>query len=406
MENYSWNLKRVCFRLVHGDLFSVGSKAIVNSEQTDFQLAYNENTISGQIRSKEGLAVQAALDRQTDKRIQPKGTVLSTEGGHISDVIYHLGFRDPREWPDDPEEETEFINIIRNGIGSILRQVDKDKNSSIAFPLIGCGIFGLNPELLAYEFVSELLHFVSRRKSETHLEISLVVSESDDLRPIIQAAVQAAIDSSSSQDASHYCLETGVDYLDKFAGEKLNSSHSEWCGWMLARYFELLVRFMFAHMANAVNPKVLPARIIDPNYPLTFAIIRVQTEKLSEMIPAGMGWASYFSDLIGEDLRRPRRILESINRDKNDIAHGKATRSADEIFEDIRTFIDIESWHQKASELKAPPMSELTPWIFENTAIGEVGVLHSWSESNYSYVGTVNGETFHIKRSVREAKET
>ena len=99
MENYSWNLKRVCFRLVHGDLFSVGSKAIVNSEQTDFQLAYNENTISGQIRSKEGLAVQAALDRQTDKRIQPKGTVLSTEGGHISDVIYHLGFRDPREWP-------------------------------------------------------------------------------------------------------------------------------------------------------------------------------------------------------------------------------------------------------------------------------------------------------------------
>ena len=395
MEHYSWNLQRVRLRLVHGDLFSVGSDAIVNSEQTDFQLAYNAKSISGQIRSREEQVVQTALDRQTGSRIQPKGTVLATEGGRISGLIYHLGFRDPHEWPDDAEEETEFINIIRNGIGSILRRTDKDEISSIAFPLIGCGVFGLNPELLAYEFVSEILQYVRTRKSKDNLEISLVVSKSDDLRPILQAALQAALDSAPTADASDYGLETGIHFLDRFAAEKLNSHHSEWCGWMLTRYFELLMRFMFAHMSKPL--KVLPSHIIDPHYPISFAIIRVKALELTEMVPSEAGWASYFSDRIKEDLRRERSILESINRDKNDIAHGKEPRGADEIFEDIRTFIDVERWIRTVSELQTPSTSEIEPWVIENVT-GEVGVLESWSESTYRYVGPITGETFEISR--------
>ena len=59
---YQGNLKKVTFVFAVGDLFEAEVDAIVNSEQTDFILAGNSESISGQIRLRYGQSIQQELD--------------------------------------------------------------------------------------------------------------------------------------------------------------------------------------------------------------------------------------------------------------------------------------------------------------------------------------------------------
>ena len=81
-------LKRVEFTLAAGDIFDAGVDAIVSSEQTDFVLAANPESLSGQIWNRYGDAVQRELDAATQDQVLGPGTVIDTSGGqdftHIS----------------------------------------------------------------------------------------------------------------------------------------------------------------------------------------------------------------------------------------------------------------------------------------------------------------------------------
>ena len=57
-------LKRVEFTFAAGDIFDAKVDAIVNSEQTDFVLSGDSESISGQIRRRYGVAIQHELDHQ------------------------------------------------------------------------------------------------------------------------------------------------------------------------------------------------------------------------------------------------------------------------------------------------------------------------------------------------------
>ena len=49
----TYDFETVTFHLTCGDIFDTPVEAIVNSEQTDFVLSFNPNTISGQLRAQE-----------------------------------------------------------------------------------------------------------------------------------------------------------------------------------------------------------------------------------------------------------------------------------------------------------------------------------------------------------------
>src|SRR5262249_28086161 len=74
-------LKQVEFTFAVGDLFDTGVDAIVSSEQTDFILSGNPESISGQIWKRYGAAIQNELDAATNGHVLPAGTVLDTSGG-------------------------------------------------------------------------------------------------------------------------------------------------------------------------------------------------------------------------------------------------------------------------------------------------------------------------------------
>ena len=57
---HTGQLKHVEFTLAVGDLFDARVQAIVNSEQTDFMLSYDLNSVSGQIRRRYGISYSAS----------------------------------------------------------------------------------------------------------------------------------------------------------------------------------------------------------------------------------------------------------------------------------------------------------------------------------------------------------
>ena len=77
----SRKLKNLTLTFGLGDLFDTEVAAIVNSEQTDFILSWNPNTISGQIRKRYGDSVQKELDEATKGQTLPTGIVVETFGG-------------------------------------------------------------------------------------------------------------------------------------------------------------------------------------------------------------------------------------------------------------------------------------------------------------------------------------
>src|SRR5215471_18837449 len=103
-------LKHVQFILAAGDLFDAEVEAIVNSEQTDFVLSKNPQSVSGQIWKRYGEAVQRELDATTQRQVLRAGTVIDTSGGQDFKRIFHAGFHDPEDWLNQSEEVSPTVD--------------------------------------------------------------------------------------------------------------------------------------------------------------------------------------------------------------------------------------------------------------------------------------------------------
>jgi O-acetyl-ADP-ribose deacetylase (regulator of RNase III) len=92
--------------------------------------------------------VQPELDRQTGGRALPVGTVLVTSGGPYR-AIFHAGFHHPSVFLGMSQDDngTEHLRVIRGCVRQVLDRARAMGLRSVAFPLIGTGIFGLSPAL-------------------------------------------------------------------------------------------------------------------------------------------------------------------------------------------------------------------------------------------------------------------
>jgi len=159
-------LKHVEFTLARGDLFDADVAAVVNSEQTDFVLSRNPDSISGQIWHRYGDAIQHELNDLARGQILRPGSVLKTSGGKDFNCIFHAGFHEPdparntrrmhssvRRVPIRRPQTAEYFELIGSCISQILDEERTDGLASVAFPLIGCGLFGLDEKMLLLQFL-------------------------------------------------------------------------------------------------------------------------------------------------------------------------------------------------------------------------------------------------------------
>jgi len=402
-RQYTWTLGRLRLCLARGDIFAIPAEAIVNSEQTDFILAGGGPSISAQISRRWGQSVQDQLDAQTGGETLPLGTVLETDAPPFR-CAFHAGFHHPDMWldPDSPDsDQTEHLRVVRRCVRRVLERAAHLELGSVAFPLIGTGVFGLDPKVLAYEFFDEIILFATESELPRDLSVWLVIHDSSLFDAVVEAGVQAWVDRTSAcHDWQH--LHLGISYLDEFENRLARASDLHWRAFLVTQYTELLTAFFHAVLANALMPPV-SYTVLEPDRLISFGTLRSEAVGLAKRMEgsAGTAWSRFIADIL---LRRAQ-CLERINQDRNNIAHTRAFRPLQEILADLVQLVCLEDWCNLASKEPLPKLVGLAPWIClqspgsriptENEA-KYVGLLEEWSHKQLTYVNPNTGTEFKV----------
>ena len=293
---YQGNLKKVTFVFAVGDLFEAEVDAIVNSEQTDFILAGNSESISGQIRLRYGQSIQQELDEATGRKVLGPGTVLDTAGGTEFVRIFHAGFHEPHDWPGmSGTQDADYFEAIGSCISQVLDLARKRKLSSVAFPLIGCGLFGLDERMLVLQFLEAIEALDERMTNHESLTVWLVIREQSQFESVVGVLMDLLL-RHRSQTISVRLAETGVPLLDRFSTRLVRRSEEEWAKWQLCRFTEIALEIMCFGLCQAANPLPKPETLFEEGISPTFGIIRHQALQFATSLsqPGEGVWGSRF----------------------------------------------------------------------------------------------------------------
>jgi O-acetyl-ADP-ribose deacetylase len=406
---YTWRIGSITLHLTDKDLFDLSVDAVVNSEQTDFVLSLNPGTISGQLHMRFGDALQDELDRQTEGQRLPAGTVLKTPVNKYYSYIFHAGFHQPDEWineQDRESQETDSVRIIRRCVREILRALTSDDIQSIAFPLIGTGVYNIDPSLLAYEFAREVVEHAQHVGSQYQRDVWLSI-RSHHAAQIIEPLVQGLVDGLYGTSSSVPNL--GVGFLDRFNQRQLHAGDPRFRAWMLTRYTELLIEYIFFHLASVSEPPVDVETTLPPGLGMSFGFSRLEAQNLAIRLEQDgnvEGWPAYFVKQLRKDMHVGHR-LQRIIQDRNNLAHGKAARSPEGIEDDLIRLIDPSNWAATREQFGDPGEINLSPWVNPYPAHGDAnegkagtvfGILDRWTTKHYEYLVPDTGDIFRQPR--------
>jgi O-acetyl-ADP-ribose deacetylase (regulator of RNase III) len=400
-EAYTWRIGNLRLHIATGDLFEAPVEAIVNSEQTDFRLAWNLGTVTGQVRRRWGELVSSQLERQTQGETQPLSTVLTTDGPPYK-AIFHAGFHHPDVWLSGEADDNgaEHIRVIGECVFTVLRMMKDANVQSVGFPLIGCGLFGLDPGLMAFEFFERVFSSGLAAAKEQH-DIWLVVLDQQLVRPVVEAGVQQLLHHLPQSGGSEP-LRLGVPFLDEFSEQVALTTHPHWRAWLMARHAELIATYICARLARGVRPPHQPPELLEPDRPPSFGVIREGAAKFAKEIHAtgiADAWSRFLAQIVIDDLTAGR--LQRINTDRNDIAHGRKFRAAEEIDKELRTFCSLPQWTALAANESLADVDQLVPWMRRGLPIDgnkstRTGVLDKWNEKKWTYLVPASGERFTV----------
>ena len=300
-------LKRVEFTLAAGDLFDAKVDAIVSSEQTDFVLSENPKSLSGQIWNRYGDAVQRELDAATNGEVLHAGTVLDTSGGQDFVRIFHAGFHDPDDWLPAPvapaidslsgelggSQVADHFEAIGSCIAQVLDAAVAKKLSSVAFPLIGCGLFGLDEKMLVLQFLDALEALDDRLVEGESLHVWLVIRD----RGQFESAAGVFLDlllQERSKMAMVRVKPSGVPMLDRFAVRLAQRTNEDWAKWQLCRYAEIAVQLICYGLGRATRPATKPELLFEEGRPSSFGDCRKLALRLAASEIMDNAWGGTF----------------------------------------------------------------------------------------------------------------
>lgn len=394
-EIYRGRLGKVTVVLAEGDLFAAPVDAIVNSEQSDFVLSANRNTISGQINARYGSTVQKELFSQTAGGVLPAGAVLRTSGGTDFKRIYHAGFHEPSQWRtwSDLQDE-DYFELIGRCMGEVLQDTVAEQLERIAFPLIGCGLFGLSEKMLVRQFLHQLQACSARQQDAMPPEVWLVIRDATTTLRVVQEVMDIAFE--ACQNQPHVAFEmAGVPLLDRFAVSAMNFRDPPWLAWQICRYCEIALEMMLATLATARQPKVEPKQHLQPGQPLTFGRCRTLAHKIRSQHEGR--WPDRWSELFAAVLaqRQCQEQLEEVILQRNRLAHGAAPPPPDEIYGMVSSALNLPRWTELAGTEGPPQLSNCPPWMCSpDDEPDREGILTRWNISAFRYLVPETGRIF------------
>jgi O-acetyl-ADP-ribose deacetylase (regulator of RNase III) len=338
-------LKNVDFTFALGDLFDAHVEAIVSSEQTDFVLAGNPESISGQIRRRFGASIQQELDDATKGEVLRAGTVIDTSGGKDFARIFHAGFHEPNDWPGVPGDSqgTDYFEAIGSCIRQVLESVRAQRLSSVAFPLIGCGLFGLDEKMLILQYLDAVEALSDRLKDGENLNVWLVIRD----RAQFECAVAVFLELLLRARSEMIVLQigrTGVPILDRFAARLAQRSNEDWTKWQLCRFTQIALEIMCYGLSRGISPSPTPESLFDEGRTPTFGVVRELAIKFAVASPAKTSvWgAKCFTSVLRNE--NAATALEAVNAQRNNLAHGRMSLSLVQIEKLMVQSLQLDAW--------------------------------------------------------------
>jgi O-acetyl-ADP-ribose deacetylase (regulator of RNase III) len=384
-----------------GDLFDAQVDAIVSSEQTDFILSGNPKSISGQIWQRFGAAVQQELDELTDGQVLRAGTVLETSGGSDFVRIFHAGFHEPDDWPGVPggSEGADYFEAIGSCVRQILETARAQKLSSVAFPLIGCGLFGLDEKMLVLQFLDAIETLDERLTDDEHLNAWLVIRDRDQFDSIVDVLF-ALLLRHRSETIAVQLEPSGIPVLDRFAARLGHRSNEDWAKWQLCRFAEIALEVMCYGLCRATIPSPSPESMFDEGIVATFGVIREHALKLaaSPTIDAGSWGARFFTSVLKNDASV--RALEIVNTQRNNLAHGRKSLPLGEIRGLTIQGLQLGAWGKIAQVDGKFWLADWIPWVVvSSSSNGQAGLFERWQKNAIRYLVPETGEVFKVPRT-------
>lgn len=378
-SHQSWYVGNLVFHLSLSSIFHVPVDCIVNSENNLFQLAHpGGNSISSQLAEKFNPHLQHHLYEKTGGEEQPTGSVVESPGYGSYERIFHAGHQPHQVWTSEvltDEERANHFRIIRKCIAEILHRFGESDSESIAFPLIGCGAFDLDPWLYGHEFMHELIEQASDPKFSGK-EVWLVVFEEDRF-PVVLNGLTQTLSDRARHGQPWEPFDLGVSYIDQFEETAFGTRHPRWIGWLLVRYVELVTGHLLYLLASAQS--TTPRTLIEPNRPVCFGVLRDSAYNLAKNYKGvddnfGRPWVKELARTVYS--HSPK--LKKLNEDRNHIAHGRRSRSMSKMFRDVTALVD-DLGPLFRDNNSTPPPDKLKPWTYV-TDSNKVGVLDRWRE--------------------------
>ena len=403
-------LEHLDFTFATGDLFDSAVEAIVNSEQTDFILSKNPKSVSGQIWARYGDTVQRELDAATNGQVLRPGTVLETSSGRDFKRIFHAGFHDPESWLDrsgearnlvDPHREvrdsleTEYFTAIGSCLTQILDGAVTQGLKSIAFPLIGGGLFGLDEKMLILQFIDAIEELDDRLPEGQNLHVWLVIRD----RAQFESAAGVFFDllmQARSKLVSVRFRPTGVPILDRFAARLSARTNEDWAKWLVCRYAEIGVELMCYGLGRAALPASTPETLFEEGRAPTFGVVRDVAHNLavSSAINYTTWGARFFSNVVTN--KTTASALASVIAQRNDLAHGRQTLPLVKIRNLVIEALQLDSWQQIPATDRLR-LTEWRPWIGTHGAgADQIGLFERWQKNARRYLVPETGEVFSL----------
>jgi len=395
---YSGKLKNVTLTVALGDLFDGQVDAIVSSEQTNFVLSGDLGSISGQIWHRYGNAVQQELDDATRGQVLRPGTILGTNGGKDFLRIFHAGFHEPDDWPGVPggSHDADYFEAIGSCIRQILDSAVAQKLTSVAFPLIGCGLFGLDEKMLILQFIDAVETLADRLTKTESLSVWLVIRDRAQFECAAGVFLELLMRARSASIAVQI-EPSGVPILDRFAARLAERSNEDWAKWQLCRYTEIALEIMCYGLSRAIIPSPTPESLFREGEAPTFGRVRELALQFASASPRNTNiWgADFFASALKDEVTK--RALETINAQRNALAHGRKSLSLPEIEELVLRSLQLAAWARISQVDGEFQLADWDPWIRAlSPTTGQTGLFERWQSNVFRYLVPETGEIFKL----------
>jgi O-acetyl-ADP-ribose deacetylase (regulator of RNase III) len=392
------SLGRIELVFAKGDLLASDLDAVVNSEQTDFILSRNRKSLSGQIQEKCGALVQDELDRQTCGETLGPGEVLATTGGCIAKRIYHAGFHEPYPRPGLSLglDDADYMQAIGRCVSRVIQLAGTDGISSVGFPLIGCGVFGLSVGMLMRQFIAELERADADDSVQVPAEIWLIIRDEDQWDQVVKTLMEILFEQ-RKQRPNLNIRSVGVSVLDQFRLRIQTAQDDEWASWLLCRYCEVAVQLMLSGLASSRGTDFSPRRLFDAGRAITFGAAIERAKKIlnATAVTDFNHWPSFFREVLSSTTSL--RDLTIVRELRNALAHGQHHQRPSDVYTAVDKALSLEKWSPVSTALGDAPASDWTPWTArEATQTGDIGLFDRWSHNRFRYLVPSSGHVFEV----------